>query len=314
MNIIFFGSSHFAVPFLPALINAGHKVLSVVTQPDRKQGRGLKVSGTEVKEEALKQRLSVYQPEDVNSSEAIEFLKANNADLFVVVAYGQLLSNAVLALPKNFALNIHASLLPAYRGAAPINWAIINGENYSGVTVMKMARKMDAGPIILQEKIGIDGNDTALTLEKKLIGAGIKVLLSAIDLIGQGRYSLIPQDESAATFAPSLKKNDGLIDWDKPASEIYNLVRGCLGWPVAFSYFNGKIIKIHHAAIAPFSSPQKYAPGQIAVCSKDGIAVACGSGSLLIKELQPEGRRIIPASDFVSGYRLKSGDFFGLKK
>lgn len=301
------------MPFLPVLLKAGHKVLCVVTQPDKYRGRGLRLAGTEVKDEALKYNLAVYQPENINSAESAEFLRKQNADLFVVVAYGQILSDAVLALPGKIAVNIHASLLPKYRGAAPINWAIINGESASGVTAMKMATKMDAGPIILQEKVSIGHDDTAITLGEKLIQAGISVLLSAIDLIAESRYSLIPQDDKAATFAPSLKKENGLIDWNKPANEIHNLVRGCVKWPGAFSHFNGKIIKIYSAVIAVSSFSQKYRPGEIIECSKEGILAACGSGSLLIRELQPEGRRIMGAADFVSGYRIKAGQSFGKK-
>lgn len=313
MKIIFFGSSHFAVPFLPALLKAGHKVLCVITQPDKYQGRGLRLAGTEVKDEAQKHSLLVYQPENINSAESVEFLRKQDADLFAVVAYGQILSDAVLTLPKKLALNIHASLLPKYRGAAPINWAIINGENASGVTAMKMAKKMDAGPIILQEKVSIDARDTAITLEEKLITAGIGVLLSTIDLIEGNRHSFTPQDEKAATFAPSLKKENGLINWNKPVNEIDNLVRGCVKWPGTFSYFSGKIIKICSVAIVASSLRQKFLPGEIIESSKEGILVACGSGSLLVKELQPEGRRIMSAADFVSGYRIKPGQCFGKK-
>ena len=312
MKIIFFGSSYFAVPLLSALLSSGYKPSCVVTQPDKHKGRGFKLSGTEVKETALKHKLAVYQPQNVNSADAIDFLKAKKPDLFIVVAYGQILSDSILSIPKIFSLNIHASLLPQYRGAAPVKWAIINGEAVTGVTAIKMIKKMDAGPIIFQEKVDVDPRDTGITLEGKLIKTGTNVLLAALRLIEDNRYCLSFQDETKATYAPSLQKESGKIDWDKPAEEIYNLIRGCLKRPGAFTYLDKKRIKIYTSEMASFPGAQKYAPGEIIAVSKNGIGIASGKGTLLIKELQPEGRRIMSAAEFIAGHKIKVGDILNV--
>ncbi|MBM3255655.1 MAG: methionyl-tRNA formyltransferase, partial [Candidatus Omnitrophica bacterium] len=216
MKIVFFGSSQFALPSLKALIAAGYDIACVVTQPDKEKGRGLELSATKVKTEAKAKKLEVYQPADVNALSSLKFLKSLNPDLFIVIAYGQILSQAILDIPRLLTVNLHASLLPKYRGAAPINWAIIKGEKTSGVTIMKVIRQMDAGPIILQKKLAIEDSDTALTLEEKLSRLGAGALIEALIAVKGNTYKLMPQDNKQASFAPKLKKADGLIDWDKP--------------------------------------------------------------------------------------------------
>lgn len=314
MKIIFFGSSHFAVPGLKALVEKGCKVLCVVTQPDRKKGRGLHLEGTPVKQAALALGLKIYQPRQINGPEAIKFLNPLAADLFIVISYGQILSQEVLDIPKIFSVNAHASLLPKYRGAAPINWALINGEKTTGVTIMKMVRKMDAGPLVAQEKISVAKDDTFLTLEGKLSKAAAPLLLSALDKIKNNGYALTPQEEEKATLAPKLKKEDGLIDWRSPAEKIHNLIRGCLGWPGAFTYHKGRLLKIFRAEVVSLSDYSlSHAPGKIIKADKHGIIVAAAEGDLMIRQLQTEGKRMMEASDFIAGHKVCVGETLGKK-
>jgi methionyl-tRNA formyltransferase len=314
MNIVFFGSSHFAVPSLEALIRSGHKILCVVTQPDRKKGRGLHLEGTAVKQVASGAGLKTYQPQNINTAEVTGFLKTLNADLFSIISYGQILSQEILDTPKLFAINAHASLLPQYRGAAPINWALINGEKTSGVTIMKMERKMDTGPIIAQETVDIKDQDTAVTLEDKLSKAAGKLLIDTLVKISAGQYDLTPQDETKASLAPKLKKEDGLIDWHEPASKIRNLIKGCLDWPGAFTHHKGKLLKIFKSRVVRLpEAVARGAPGQIIEISKQGIVVATGDGDLLVEALQIQGKRIMTASQFLAGHKISPGDMLEKK-
>ncbi|MFH1888797.1 MAG: methionyl-tRNA formyltransferase [Candidatus Omnitrophota bacterium] len=237
MKIVFFGSSNFAVPALKALFSRGYNVSCVVTQPDREKGRGLRSAGTAVKIIASESGARIYQPQNINTRDAVEFLKGLKPDLFVVIAYGQILSSSVLDIPGIFSINLHASLLPKYRGAAPVNWAVIKGEKITGVSVMKMVEKMDAGAVIQQKETSISDDDTAVTLEERLSEMAAQLLLDTLTSIESNNYNLTPQDESRVTFAPKLKKEDGRIKWDKAASDIHNLIRGCMGWPGAFTYY-----------------------------------------------------------------------------
>jgi len=315
MNIVFFGSSKFAVPALGAIINAGYRIDCVVTQPDRKKGRGLHVEGTEVKKIAKSKGLKIYQPQCINTGEAISFLKELNPDLFVVISYGQILSQEILDIPKLFAINAHASLLPKYRGASPISCSIINGDKQTGVTIMKMTEDMDAGPAILQKKITIEDNDTISVLEEKLSVLAADLVIEALELIEGNKYKLIPQDSKQISFAPKLKKEDGLIDWSKPADGICNLIKGCFSWPGAFTYYKGKLLKIYKAQLISSSAHQLISsPGKIVEVSKHQIIIATGKGSLSIQELQIEGKRRMTAQEFVSGHKIKQGDNLGLKK
>lgn len=308
MNVIFFGSDIFALPPLQALVSAGYKIGCVVTQPDRKKGRGLQMSFTPLKSAARELGLEFYQPDNVNTGESEKFLSALKPDLFVVIAYGQILSNGLLGIPKIFALNLHASLLPKYRGAAPINRAIINGDTYTGVTVLRMTEKMDAGPILAQKEVKITTSDNAGTLEKKLSVCGSELLLNALKDISVNRYSFIEQDEQKATMAPKLKKDDGLIDWAKRACDIYNLIRGCYGWPSAFTHYRKKTLKILSASVVQL--PRKGSPGEVIEISSDAILAATGKDGLLIKELQIEGKRPMRAKEFLLGHRIGTGEIF----
>lgn len=310
MNIVFFGSSNFSLPFLGSILSSDNHILAVVTKSDKPRGRHLILSSTPVKEAAVKNELLVYQPETVNADESIEFLKSLNPDLFVVVAYGEILSRKILEIPRIFSINVHASLLPKYRGAAPINWTLINNETSSGITIIKMIEGLDAGPVILQKSIPIDSDDNANTLEEKLCQHGRQLLLEALEKIKNNNFSLTAQNESGVSFAPKLKKKTGVIDWTKSAFEIYNLLRGCAGWPNVFTYCQGKQLKIFKAMIIPFDSGL-HRPGEVVSIDKEGILVATGKDSFLIQELQIEGRKIMKAPEFVMGHKVKLGEIFG---
>ncbi len=315
MNIIFFGSAKFAAPSLEGLLATKHSVSCIVTQPDRQRGRGLHLEGTVVKALAEKSGLRVYQPQRINAKEAIEFLKHLNPDLFVVIAYGQILSLKVLSLAQMFAINLHASNLPKYRGAAPINWAIINGEKTTGVTIIKMTEKMDAGPIIERKTLEIEEDDTSVSLEEKLSRIARELLLGSLSAIESNNYTLTEQDEKEATFAPKLKKEDGMINWNKSARDIFNLVRGCLNWPGAYTYYNGKVLKIHKARVSSqvleFASSN---PGEILEASKEGIVVFTGKGNIIIEELQIEGKRRMRVDEFITGHKICVGEVLGRKQ
>lgn len=312
MKIIFFGSAHFALPAIKALLETGHVIPCVVTQPDKKKGRGLCPAKTVIKEFAEKYRITVYQPDKINTPESIDLFEKIKPDLFVVIAYGQILSKRLLDIPVIMPLNVHGSILPFYRGAAPINWAVINGERETGVTVIKMAAKMDSGPVITQKKIDINPEDTFLTLEEKLSLLAARALAETLDLISKNNYDLIPQDESKATFARKLSKKDGLIDWNKPAVNIHNLVRGCLSFPDTFTYYDNKLLKINKSAvIEPVFRQFAAAPGEIIKVSKEGIIVAAKEGYLLVSELQLEGKRRMRVEEFIAGHKIAPGIILG---
>lgn len=313
MNIIFLGSSKFAVACLRGLAASQHKLLCVVTQPDRKRGRGLSLEGTPVKIAAQEFAVEIFQPADINSKPAEEFLKTKYADIFVVVAFGQILSKEILSIPKKFCINAHASLLPKYRGAAPINWALIRGENKTGVTIIKMTEEMDAGSIIKSEELEIKEDDNCDSLEDKLSKLAANLLVNCIEHIENDDFELIGQKEELVSFAPKLKKENGLINWEKSARDIYNLIRGCFGWPGAFTFYKGRLMKIYQAEILEASPYKESRPGEIQEVEKDKIFIGTGKGQLIIKELQLEGKRIMTAADFIAGHKIALGDRLGRK-
>jgi len=307
MNIVFFGTSEFAIPSLRKLIESRHKISALVTQPDRRRGRSLKLSPPPAKVTAVAHDIPVYQPEDASGKESVEYLKKLDADLFIVISFGQILKKEVLELPKLYPINLHGSLLPKYRGAAPTNWAVINGERLSGVTIIKMNERMDAGDIILQKEIPIDSEDTNITLSEKLSQCGADILPEAVEMIKRDGKELrcVKQDERTATYAPKLKKEDGVIDWKKPATEIQNRVRGLLPWPGAYTYYNGKILKILNTEISDLSASDGQKTGAVTgVIKGKGIIVHTGFGDIAIKYLQLEGKKALDADSFVRGHRI----------
>lgn len=313
MRVIFFGTSDIAASALNTLLLSRHEVLAVVTAADKRQGRGQRVGLSPVKLIAQKKGLSLLQSEDLRDSEFIRALKKPLADLFVVCAYGKILTKEVLQIPKEFAINLHTSLLPKYRGAAPINWAIVNGEGMSGVTVFKMDEGMDSGEIILQEKEAISSCDTAVSLAEKLSRIGGRALVEAIDLIEQGKATFSKQDETKSSAAPKLKKEDGLINWDLPALEIYNRIRGFVPWPGAFTYFENRLLKIWKGEV--IQAKDEGMPGQILdIDNKRGILVQAGKDRLLITVLQLEGKKRMPATEFILGHDVMPGIKLGNDK
>ena len=307
MNIVFFGTSEFAMTVLRRLIDSKHKVLAMVTQPDRQKGRRLKVSPPPTKVLAMAQDIPVYQPDDVSGKDSVAYLKKLNADLFVVVAFGQILKKEALDIPKLCCVNIHSSLLPKYRGAAPTNWAIINGDTASGVTIIRMNEKMDEGDIIFKKETTIDKKDTNITLSEKLASLGSGALMDTIELIGSGKAKFTKQDDSAATYAPKLKKEDGLINWDEPAMKIHNKVRGLLPWPGAYTHFRGKTLKILKAEVIEALDSEGAGGEVVDIIKHKGIVVKTGAGNLLIQYVQIEAKKPFDTDALLCGYKIPIG-------
>ncbi|PIQ87586.1 MAG: methionyl-tRNA formyltransferase [Candidatus Omnitrophica bacterium CG11_big_fil_rev_8_21_14_0_20_43_6] len=313
MKIAFFGSAHFAVLALEALTKSQHELVCVVTQPDKKKGRHLHLAATGVKNMAFCSGLKIYQPVNVNSQESVKFLQGLDTDLFVIVAYGQILSQEVLDIPKIMPINIHASLLPRYRGAAPINWAIINGDKKTGVSVMQVTLKMDAGPVMAQREIKIEDKDTAVNLEDKLGLCGSVLLMESLALIENRNYRLVDQEEDEVVYAPKLQKEMGLIDWNASAANIHNQIKGVIPWPGAFTSYRKKLLKIFQGQVLPIFPSQKPRAGEVIRADKNGIVVACGRGFLEIKELQLEAGKRMSAQNFIIGHKLVAGEILGKK-
>lgn len=307
MRIIFFGSDNFAVTNLEGLIkDPSHEVIACVTPPDKAKGRGLKIGIPAVKESALKNKIPVLQPADINDAGFRSKLKSFKSDLFVVIAYGYLLPAEIFSLPRLFSINVHGSLLPKYRGAAPVNWAIINGETKTGVSIIKMSTAMDAGDIISHAGLSINSGDTAVTLRERMAKEGAKLLVKTVNDIEAGKYSLKKQDTSLVTRAPKLTKDMGLIAWDKDAEDIHNLVRGLLPWPCAYARFDGRQLKILETEVTDVDCANKSA-GQVVSLVKEGFVVACGRKSVLVRRVHPESGKAMDARSFAVGRKLEEG-------
>lgn len=310
MNIVFMGTPDFAVPTLQMLIDEGHHIAAVVTQPDRPKGRGNKENMPPVKELALKYNLEVLQPEKVRGNEDFyEQLKALKPDVMVVVAYGQILPESILEIPRLGCINIHGSLLPKYRGAAPIQWSIINGDAITGVTIMYMDKGMDTGDMILKKEMVIESTDTYKTLHDKMMTVGAEALKEALPLIVSGGKMRQKQDESEATYAPMIQKSLGEIDWSKDAKSIDCLVRGVNPWPVAYTFYEGQPMKVWQAHVVDEKS--SYEPGYIVNVDKEGIHVQTGEGVFVISELQAPNKKRMPVSEYIKGNALEIGILMG---
>ena len=311
MRVIFMGTDNFAAPVLKTVIDSEVELACVITQPDRPRGRKLKVVYSPVKEVALENNLPLYQPERVREKEFVEkVLKGLNPDLIVVVAFGQILPRSILDLPPYGCINIHPSLLPKFRGAAPIQRAIMNGEKETGVTIMFMGEGEDTGDIILQEKMAIEISDSAETLSQKLAELSAGLIRKTLHLASGGILPRQSQDHSQASHAPKLRKEDGAINWKKSALEIHNLIRGIIPWPGAYTTF-GESTRLKIWESLPLESTYSSPPGVIVDIFPDsGIVVATGDKGLLIATVQPPNKSRISARDFVNGYRVKAGDSF----
>ena len=302
MKIVFMGTPDFSVNALENIVKAGHDVVGVITQPDKPKGRGGKMQYTPVKEKALELGLDVYQPQRVKETEFIEKLKEMNPDAIVVIAFGQILPKAILDMPKYGCINVHASLLPKYRGAAPIQWSVIDGEKETGVTTMYMNEGLDTGDIIDKVVVPIDNKETGGSLFDKLAIEGGKLILKTLIELENGTAVRTPQDDSKSNYAGMINKQLGKIDFNKSANEIERLIRGLNPWPSAYTKMDGKTLKIWDADVD--DSENDSAPGTITEVGKDFIRVATGKGSLKILELQLEGKKRMKTRDFLNGAKI----------
>ena len=305
-NVVFMGTPDFAVGTLEALINSKYEVSAVFTQPDKPKGRGKAVQMTPVKEVAMEHEIPVYQPVKIREEQWIEVLKDLAPDVIVVVAFGQIIPKAILELPRYGCINVHASLLPAYRGAAPIQWAVINGDEKSGVTTMRMDAGLDTGDMILKEEVTLDKKETGGSLFDRLSLLGGDLILSTLSKLEKGEITPVPQDHTQATYVKKISKSMGAIDWTMDAVSIERLVRGLNPWPSAFTRWNGKMLKIWEATVLP--DPEKKAPcGSVISAGDEGIKIQTGNGVLCVTSLQLEGKKRMDTAAFLRGYQVEPG-------
>ena len=308
MRLMFMGTAPFACPTLHQLITSPHQIVAVVTQPDRPRGRGQQATALAVKTLALEYHLTIVQPASLRPAAVVDTLAALAPEIIVVVAYGNILPPAVLKLPPYGCINVHASLLPKYRGAAPVQWALIHGETVTGCTIIQMDEHVDTGPILWSEACPIAPEDDALSLGARLAEAGAHGMLNVLAALERGTLTAQPQPDTGASYAPKLTRELGRLDWSQPAVTLHNLVRGVVPWPGATTAWRGTEVKIWRARVhaMPAASP----PGTITAVLPDGLAVACGAQQLLVQELQPANRRRMSAREFAQGYRVQPGDRF----
>ena len=309
MKIVFMGTPDFAVSTLESLVKGGHEVIAAVTQPDKPKGRGKAVQLTPVKEKAMEYEIPVYQPVKARDPEFVELLKGMNPDVIVVVAFGQLLPKAILDIPKYGCVNVHASLLPKYRGAAPIQWAVIDGEEVSGVTTMLMDEGLDTGDMLEKAEIVLDEKETGGSLFDKLSALGGELILSTLEKMENGTITRTPQGDSTTSYAKMLKKTMGEIDWHMEAVKIERLIRGLNPWPSAYTSLKGKTVKIWSADVVAGESTGN--PGRVTV-TKDKLLVECGENFLSITELQLEGKKRMETAAFLRGFTVEDQTVFGL--
>lgn len=310
MRIIYMGTPVFAVHALKSIIEAGHEVVAVFTQPDKAKGRSKSLVPTPVKEVALAHNIPVFQPVRLREEENVNLIKEYAPDAIVVAAYGQILSEAILNIPKYGCINIHASLLPKYRGAAPIEWSIIDGEEKTGVTTMYMAKGLDTGDMIEKTVVPIEPKDNAMTLHDKLAVAGAKLILSTLLSLENKTAVRIPQNDEESNYAVMLKKEMGDMDFTKSATELERLVRGLLPWPCAYTMIDGKHVKFYEAEVVAMDTTGKK-PGEIVAITKKNFDIACGEAALRIKRLQPEGKKEMDAASYLNGNKLEIGMICG---
>lgn len=311
LRVVYFGTPAFAVPTLERLIASRHQVVAVVSQPDRPRGRGQRVQPTPTKAVAAAAGIPVLQPTKLKDPDLAADLRALAPDLGVVAAYGRLIPDALLAVPRLGMINVHGSILPFYRGAAPVQRAVLAGDTETGVTIMRVVTELDAGPTFAMRKHPIGPEDTSADVEAALSVLGAALLIEVVDRLAEGTARETPQDHARATFAPKLNKEEGRIDWSRPADAIHNQVRGLHPWPLAYAQLSSRRVLVRRTRILPAAAASAPAGGVVAA-GAEGIDVACGNGSLLrILEIQAEGRRPMPARDFIAGYRLDAGTHFG---
>lgn len=302
MRILFMGTPDFAVASLKRLVEDGHEICGVFTQPDKPKNRGHKLLPTPVKEYALSQNIPVFQPVKMRDGTALELVRSLDPELIVVAAYGRILPEDILQAPRLGSINVHSSILPKYRGAAPINWAILNGDSMTGVSIMYMAKELDAGDVILCKETPIDPDEDALALTVRLAQLGAQALHEAVEQLSSGTAVRIPQDHEKVTYAPMLTREMSAIDWSRSARQIHDQVRGLIPWPCAKAELGGCSVKLYHTSVGGATSAD---PGTILSSGKQGIEIACGDQrSLFILELQPDGGKRMPAEAFLAGHPL----------
>lgn len=308
MKIVFMGTPDFAVGALRKLYEAGHEIVLVVTQPDKPKGRSKLFLPSPVKEEALRINAEVFQPDRIKKPENVEILKKYDADVFVVAAFGQILSKEILEMPRFGCINIHASLLPMYRGAAPIQWAILNGEKEAGVTIMQMDEGLDTGDMLLSAKTAIEPTDTADSLHDKLADMGANLIVTALEKLEKGELTRTPQPEGPLFYASMIKKEDGKIDFEKSARELDLKVRAFKSWPGTYTYLFGGLVKI--TAASPLEGSSDMKPGEVCEVTKTSIVVQTGEGRLEITGIQPQGKKEMSVHDYLLGKKVSIGDRF----
>lgn len=306
LRTVFMGTPGFAVPSLAALAEVADVTL-VLCNPDRPAGRGRSMASPPVKEEAIRRGIPVFQPEKARHPDAVARIGAEEPDLIVVAAYGHILPKSILDIPRLGCINVHASLLPKYRGAAPINWAVARGETVTGITIMRMDEGMDTGPMLHVREMPIGEEDTAETIFAKLSILGAEALREALRRLREGTLDETPQDAALATYAPLLTKEHGRIDWSRPAREVLNLVRGMTPWPSAFAHHAGKTLKVL-SSVLPAESGPAGEPGELVAIGRGGISVACGEGVLCLQVVQPEGGKAMEAWAYAQGRRVATGE------
>ena len=310
MKILFMGTPDFSVPVLKALKEAGHEIVLAVTQPDKPKGRGKTVQFSAVKAAAMELGIGVYQPRRIKDAECVAHLRTYDAELFVVAAFGQILSREILEMPKYGCINVHASLLPKYRGASPIQWAVINGEPITGVTIQQMDVGIDTGQILAKLEVPLDQEETGGSLFEKLAHAGAKLCVQTVAQIADGTVTRTKQEEALATHVGMIKKEMGRIDWHMPAVQIERLIRGLNPWPSAYTYLNGKMLKIWEADALGEKRPDERpaaACGQVLEVLEDGLAIQTGKGVLKATSLQLEGKKRLDAASFLRGFPVRPG-------
>lgn len=311
MRIVFMGTPDFAVPSLDILVKNGYEVALVVTQPDKPKGRGHQVSFSAVKEYALQRGLTIAQPVKIGDEECVERLKALNPDLFITCAFGQFLPQRVLDIPQKGTINVHGSLLPKYRGAAPIQWAIINGDPKTGITTMLTVLKMDAGDILLQNEIELDNDITAGQLYDRMSLLGAETLLQTLHALEAGNITPVPQPECDICFAQKITRETGLIQWELSAAQIHNLVRGTNPWPGAYSFFKGERMRVWKTQVLDPDNVTSSLPGTILNITKDGFDVQTGKGMIRVLEVQCDNAKRLTVNQYVCGHLVQVGDRFG---
>jgi methionyl-tRNA formyltransferase len=309
LRVVFFGTPQFAVPTLDRLLASSHAVVGVVTQPDRPRGRGQKTSDAPVKARAVDAGIPVLQPPTLKDPGAVAAIAALHADIGVVAAYGKILTEAVLHTPAMGMVNVHASLLPRYRGAAPVHRAVIAGESQTGVTIMRVVKALDAGAMLDVVHRSIDPDETSADVERDLARLGADLLVATLDRLVKGPIEEIPQDDARATYAPRLTKEDGIVDWSRPAVDVHNLIRGLYPWPHAYTFWNGRRLILLRSS--PSSGTTHALGGVVIAAHSEELRVAAGEGHLQILELQAEGKRPMTAREFLAGTHIEPGDRFG---